>query len=103
MGVLKDKHGIEIIGTTPPGTCSECAVAHDPEQPHNQQSLTYQYKFYDQHGRWPSWADAMAHCPQAVKDDWIAALKERGIEIDEAPETNEATVKVIIGEEDTPQ
>lgn len=88
MGYLKDKHGMELLGATPPGTCSECAVEHAPEQPHNQQSITYQYTFYDQHGRWPTWADAMAHCPEEVKDVWISELRRRGVDIDHAPDTD---------------
>lgn len=63
----------------PPGTCEECAVKHEPDQPHNQQSLVYQYNFYDKHGQWPKWKDAMEHCTQEVKDKWIALLKEKGV------------------------
>jgi len=70
-----------ILGNTPEGTCPECATKHEPEQPHNQQSLTYQYKFYDKHGRWPAWADAMEHCPEEIKSFWVEELKERGIEV----------------------
>lgn len=51
MGYLKDIHGMTLLGNVPEGTCPECAVPHDPEQPHNRDSLAYQYKFYDQHGR----------------------------------------------------
>lgn len=76
MGHLKPW---KIIGKTPPGTCSECATKHPPEMPHNQQSLTYQYKFYDRHGRWPTWEDAMAHCSDEIKQLWKDALKEKGI------------------------
>lgn len=72
-----------MLSATPPGTCPECAVKHEPEQPHNQQSLVYQYKFYDQHGRWPTWADAMAHCPDDVKTYWKEALSKRGINLGE--------------------
>ena len=54
MGYLKEIHGMTLLGRTPEGTCPECAVKHDPEQPHNRDSLTYQYKFYDQHGHWPT-------------------------------------------------
>jgi ribonuclease I len=71
-----------LLGQTPPGTCPECATKHDPEQPHNQQSLTYQYNFYDAHGRWPTWEDAMAHCSDKVKTVWIAALAEHGITVE---------------------
>ena len=66
----------------PPGTCPKCAVKHDPLMPHNKDSLFYQYAFYAENNRWPTWADAMAHCPQEIKDAWIEALKKRGIAID---------------------
>jgi hypothetical protein len=56
-------------------------LRHTPESPHNQQSLHYQYKFHERHGRWPTWADALAHCPEAIRADWTAALKKRGIEV----------------------
>lgn len=81
MGKLKEEYGMELYGKTPPGTCPECAVVHDPEMPHNQQSLTYQYKFYDKHGRWPTWKDAMAHCTEEMKQAWMEALAERGITV----------------------
>lgn len=63
------------------GTCQECAIVHDPAQPHNQQSLHYQYSFYADNGRWPTWADAMAHCSPEIQEKWKAALKERGITV----------------------
>lgn len=68
----------------PKGTCPECAVAHEPEMPHNQQSLYWQYHFYNQHGRWPTWADAMAHCTNEIKGLWIEALGKHGIEVKES-------------------
>lgn len=74
-------HPFVMVGKTPPGTCSECAVEHEPEQPHNRQSLTYQYKFYAEHGRWPTWADAMAHCPEHIKQYWITELGKRGVTV----------------------
>ena len=63
------------------GTCPECAVKHDPTWPHNNTSLHYQYKFYQEHGRWPTWADAMAHCPDEIKEIAIDVLKRNGIEV----------------------
>lgn len=65
----------------PPGTCPECAVDHAPEQPHNQQSLFYQYSFYEKNGRWPTWEDAMAHCADGIKGFWKTELRKRGVEI----------------------
>ncbi len=54
--------------------CQECATDHAWDQPHNQQSLYYQYYFYSQHARWPNWSDAMAHCPDPVKAIWRQQL-----------------------------
>lgn len=81
MGYLSEKHGITMLEKSPKGTCEMCATDHDPSMPHNQQSLAYQYKFYDVNGRWPTWKDAMEHCTDEVKKYWIAALKEKGITV----------------------
>lgn len=56
------------------GTCSDCAVAHDPDMPHNQQSLHWQYRFYGAFGRWPTWADALAHCTPTMRAQWRIEL-----------------------------
>ncbi len=71
----------------PEGTCSWCAVEHEPESPHNQQSLFWQYRFYGEHNRWPSWKDAMAHCDAATQAAWTKALKERGVDVERAAGT----------------
>ena len=60
------------------GTCPICAVDHEPEQPHNYQSLYYQYRFYGVRGRWPTWADALAHCDDVVREHWERELRSRG-------------------------
>jgi hypothetical protein len=73
----------KILGMTPEGTCPECATAHPEWQPHNQQSLTYQYKFYDKHGRFPTWEDAMEHCSETVKGLWKTELLKKGIKVGE--------------------
>lgn len=69
----------------PPGVCQECAVDHPHDQPHNQQSLHYQYRFYSEHGRWPTWTDAMAHCTPEVqaltRQALLLVLKKHGLEI----------------------
>ena len=59
-------------------TCPICATKHVPELPHNQQSLYYQYRFYGIRGRWPTWADAVAHCAPKMQSDWRQLLKEGG-------------------------
>jgi hypothetical protein len=73
---LKEKHGVMMIGNTPDSTCPMCATKHDPTLPHNLKSLAYQYKFYDENGRWPTWDDAMAHCTDEVKAMWMEALSD---------------------------
>ena len=55
----------------PADNCQECAEEHEPEIPHNCQSLYYQMKFKAEHGRYPTWNDAMAHCTKEMKADWI--------------------------------
>lgn len=72
-----------------PDVCQECAVKHDPMMPHNRDSLYYQYAFYAKNGRWPTWADAMAHCPEEIKVYWTDALTEKGIEVGGQTETAE--------------
>lgn len=84
MGYLNKYYGLTLLDKTPDGTCPLCAVKHDPEQPHNRDSLVYQYKFYDEHGRWPTWKDAMEHCDQDVKDFWIEQLSKRGVKVEPA-------------------
>ena len=70
----------------PPGVCAECAVDHPQEAPHNAQSLFYQYKFYGERGRWPTWADALSHCPPAVQAAWKAELQRLGAWTEPKPE-----------------
>lgn len=81
MGYLKEVHGINLLGKTPKGTCPVRATKHEEHSPHNQQSLTYQYKFYDENGRFPTWEDAMAHCPPEIKDAWKKALTKRKVKL----------------------
>lgn len=63
------------------GKCQECAVAHDPAQAHDAQSLYYQMSFRKIHDRWPTWKDAIAHCSPEIKKFWIEQLKKHGIEV----------------------
>jgi hypothetical protein len=70
-----------------PGTCDWCAVDHEPEMPHNQQSLYYEMKFHAINGRYPTWTDAMAHCPKNIREFWkeklIETMESKGMEIPE--------------------
>lgn len=73
--------GLRLLAAKP-GTCEECATAHAPEQPHNQQSLFYQYHFYGRHGRWPVWKDALEHCAPEVKKFWTLELAKHGVVVE---------------------
>ncbi len=58
-----------------PGVCPICAVDHRPLDPHNAHSMYYQYRFYGTHGRWPTWADAVAHCTPERQSAWKETLE----------------------------
>lgn len=62
-----------------PGKCPQCAVVHLPEEPHDNQSVFYQYQFKGLHSRWPTWDDAMSHCTPEVQELWRSMLKEYGL------------------------
>lgn len=64
-----------------PGVCQECAVDHPATEPHNKDSLHYQYTFRAAHDRWPTWTDAIAHCDEATQERWKSALRELGVDI----------------------
>jgi hypothetical protein len=61
-----------------PHLCQECAVDHRPEDPHNAQSLFYEMKFHMQRKRYPTWADAVAHCAPEVRAAWEGELRRVG-------------------------
>jgi hypothetical protein len=51
----------------PRNVCQICGQKHDPQQPHHAESLYYKKSFQKAHGRLPTWADAIEHCPDDVK------------------------------------
>lgn len=65
-----------------PDLCQTCAVKHPESAPHNKDSLYYQMSFQVQHGREPTWKDAMAHCSEEVKVMWIEQLTKLGVKIE---------------------
>jgi len=75
---------IEVIKIRAPGPklCPRCAIAHAPEQPHDRDSLYYQNWFFKRYKRFPTWTDAMAHCPDEVKAGYAVTLAKRGIAIE---------------------
>jgi hypothetical protein len=77
----EDRGDLVLNGTLlppAPDLCQACAWKHTPDQPHQAQSMYYQYWFYKQSGgRWPTWVDALAHCAPEVQAAWEAALREK--------------------------
>ena len=62
-----------------PDKCQICAAKHEPEEPHNAQSLFYRVAFAAMIGREPTWADALAHCSDEVRRPWEAELRKQGV------------------------
>ncbi|MDI6886799.1 MAG: hypothetical protein QMD22_10780 [archaeon] len=62
----KEERGLKLIPPKP-DVCQECACDHTLNEPHNRDSLYYQYYFYARHGRFPTWEDAIAHCDEGTK------------------------------------
>lgn len=62
----------------PADKCQFCAVDHKPTDPHDAHSLYYQFRFQRKHKRWPTWADAIAHCGQFTAALWKKKLVELG-------------------------
>lgn len=57
-----------------PDRCQTCAMAHNPDDPHNPDSFYYQTVFHMEHGRPATWKDAAAHCPEHVRAVWLPLL-----------------------------
>lgn len=67
------------VGPVLPGACKQCGTMHDPEEPHDRDSLYYKNKFFKKHKRFPTWNDAMEHCTEPVREAYIKRLEKRGI------------------------
>jgi hypothetical protein len=63
------------------GACQECGSEHPPEFPHNPESLYWHTKRRLKGEEPPTWNDALAHCAPEIREAWVAALRERGIDI----------------------
>ncbi len=63
------------------GDCPTCMTPHNPDQPHDANSLYYQMTFREEHGRWPDWRDALAHCDEETRGGACIALRARGYDL----------------------
>lgn len=64
-----------------PDVCSMCAKDHEPELPHDWQTIYWQYAFRAEYDRWPTIDDAFSHCDDEMQEIWRQALLEHGIEL----------------------
>lgn len=95
MGYLFDLYGFQLFPFPErEGVCLECGRDHPEWAPHDRDTLQYQYRFFDEHGRWPSWEDAMAHCDEEVRAAWASELEARGIDVDARPEAQTARITI---------
>jgi hypothetical protein len=82
--VIAEGPGLRLL-PPPPDVCPVCAVAHGRSDPHNQQSMYYRMTFEMEHGRPPTWTDAMAHCAPALQAVWrrhlVRVLKKYNLDI----------------------
>lgn len=69
----------------PADVCPICALAHPATEPHNAQSMYYQLAFQSLNKRAATWADAAAHCSDAVKQKWRRAFATLGHKWTEPP------------------
>lgn len=77
----KTAHAAVMMHPVELGACEECGRQHEATMPHDAMSLRYQYRFYCEHNRWPTWADALAHCPSETREAWVRELTSRGIDV----------------------
>lgn len=79
---LKVAHmGTMALLPPPAKACQECSREHHPSLPHDRDSLYYNTLFEMRNDRPPTWKDAMEHCTEDVKQQWIAMYADRGVTI----------------------
>ena len=70
-----------------PSACQKCAREHEPSYPHDQQSLYWHTWFKMQHGRSPTWDDALAHCDEEMYGQWKRGLAKHGVRLGKTEQT----------------
>ena len=75
MNAIDKTNSLRLLPAAP-GTCPECATEHDPEFPHNLQSLYYKMWFYQENGRFPTMDDSLSHCSEEIKSAWMEVFAE---------------------------
>lgn len=79
------------------GLCRICAVDHEPDRPHNPDSLFYQMRFKMRYGRGGTWADAAAHMPVEQRKRFRQVVEFLGGIWTEPPEGVDPIAEPIAG------
>lgn len=82
-GTKITNHGMSAWTLMPPaeGACEVCAVKHDPREPHNPESFYWHVKRNKEGKPPPTWADALAHVDEDLREAWVALLAEHGVTV----------------------
>jgi len=64
-----------------PDACQVCARKHEPNLPHDAQSLYWAFAANMKGEPKPTWSIAMAHCTPEMKKLWTAELTRRGVDL----------------------
>jgi hypothetical protein len=69
---------IRVMTLLPPAPdrCQTCAAIHGPQEPHKPESLYWQITFHREHGRAPTWEDAVAHLDPELQAQILAIVAE---------------------------
>ncbi len=62
--------------------CQVCARKHEPDQPHDAQSLYWHTARQMEGLPPPTWADALEHVTPALRAFWVAELAKHGVVVD---------------------
>ena len=65
-----------------PHLCQVCGSDHGAGEAHDPTSVYYQYAFYENNGRYPSWRDSIAHLDAEHQQHWLDELAEQGLDPD---------------------
>ncbi len=63
------------VAPPPADHCQICSRKHDTAEPHDAQQVYYQVVFESMIGRPPTWADAIAHCNEMIREVWERELR----------------------------
>lgn len=64
------------------GACQTCAAHHEPHEPHNPQSVYWNTKRHIEGKPAPTWADALAHVKDPLRQRWVDELARRGVTVE---------------------